>query len=61
MVNITSIELTSLREQLTQEQMLVSKYQQLSKQTPDGNLKKKYEDIAQKHQKHFDTLFSIIS
>ena len=61
MMNITSIELTSIREQLTQEQNLVAKYQHLAKQTPDGNLKKKYEDIAQKHQKHFDTLFNIIS
>ena len=60
MTNLTSAELTAIREQLNQEQNLVAKYHACAKQTQDEALKKKFESIADKHQKHFDTLFAML-
>ncbi|MBQ8859556.1 MAG: ferritin-like domain-containing protein [Clostridia bacterium] len=58
MAEITSKELTSLSDLLSCEQLLVTKYKDYATCTTDPALKTKYEQIAAKHQQHFDMLFS---
>ena len=58
MASLTSKELTALEDQLTIEQNVISKYKMYSQTAVDSEIKNKCECIAQKHQKHYDTLVS---
>ena len=56
MASLTSKELTALEDQLTIEQNVISKYKMYSQTAVDSEIKNKCECIANKHQKHYDTL-----
>ncbi|MFI3114652.1 MAG: spore coat protein [Clostridia bacterium] len=56
MPNLSAKELTALGEQLGLEQMLVAKFQAMSNQSTDSQIKQKLSDIATKHQSHYDQL-----
>ena len=58
MAHITSKELMGLGDQLAVEQNLVAKFKAYAAVTEDTALKSKYEQIAQKHQRHYDELFA---
>ena len=58
MAQITSKELSALSDLLTMEQNLVAKYKEYAVQATDSTLKNQYEQIAQRHQRHFDELYS---
>ena len=58
MAQITSKELSGLSDQLAVEQNLVAKFKAYASATDDTALKNKYEQIAQKHQRHYDELYS---
>ena len=58
MAQITSKELSGISDQLAIEQNLIAKFKSYSQQTQDAALKAKYDDIAQKHQKHFEALYA---
>lgn len=58
MAQITSKELSALSDLLTMEDNLVAKYKQFACDTSDSNLKNQYEQLAQRHQRHYDELFS---
>ncbi len=58
MAEITSKELSSLSDLLSCEQLMVTKYKDYACATNDPALKTKYEQIAAKHQQHFDMLYS---
>ncbi len=58
MAQITSKELSGIADQLTMEQTLIAKFKNYAQMTDDMVLKSKYEDIAQKHQKHFEALYA---
>lgn len=58
MAQITGKELSALSDLLTMEQNLVAKYKSYANQTTDSVLKDRYEQIAQRHQRHFDELYS---
>ncbi|NLK38636.1 MAG: hypothetical protein GX303_00105 [Clostridiales bacterium] len=58
MAQITSKELSGISDQLAIEQNLIAKFKNYAETTQDTTLKAKYNDIAQKHQKHFDALYS---
>ena len=60
MPNITSKELTALEDQLNIEQMLVKKYRSCSNMFTDTVLKSKCEQIASKHQEHYNTLLKYL-
>ena len=60
METLTSTELKNLREQLTQEENLIAKYRFYACETQDEELRSKYEEIAERHQKHFNTLYTLI-
>ena len=54
--NLSAKELTALEDQLGIEQNLTNKYNFYAQNCQDANLKKKIEDVAKKHQEHFDAL-----
>jgi len=58
MVSLTSKELTALEDQLTMEQNIISKYKMYSQTAVDSEIKDKCNCIADKHQRHYDTLIS---
>lgn len=58
MANLTTKELSAIEDQLSTEQTLVKKYQLYAQSSSDPQLKAKCEQIAAKHQSHFDRLIS---
>ena len=61
MATLTAKELTAIEDQMGVEQNLVKKYKMYAQQTQDAQIKQKCDEIAQKHQCHFDTLMSHLS
>jgi len=57
-MNLTSKELTAIEDQLSSEATIVKKYRMYAQTCGDSQLKAKCEQIASKHQQHFDRLFS---
>ncbi len=58
MAQITCKELSALSDLLTMEQNLVAKYTHFAEKTENPELSNCYRQIAQKHQRHFDELYS---
>lgn len=61
MPNLSAKELTALGEQLGLEQMLVAKFCAMSNQSNDPQIKQKLQDIANKHQCHYDELKTFLN
>ena len=61
MANLTSKELSSLEDQLGAELLLIKKYKSYASLTSDPQIKTKYEQIAGKHQNHFDRLMGFLN
>ncbi|MDL2234238.1 spore coat protein [Ruminococcaceae bacterium OttesenSCG-928-L11] len=61
MSNLTSKELTAIEDQLGIEENLVKKYKMYAGACQDPQLKTKCEEIAAKHQSHFNTLMTHLS
>ena len=57
MAQITSKELSAISDLLTVEENLIAKYKCYAAEANDAALKNQYEQIAQKHQRHFDQLY----
>lgn len=57
MAQITCKELSALSDLLTMEENLVAKYKTYAAQATDSVLKNEYEQIAARHQRHFDELY----
>ena len=60
MANLTSKELTALEDQLGYEQTLVKKYQAMACLCNDTAIQKELNDIAAKHQQHFNSLMTFL-
>ena len=58
MAQITSKELGALSDLLTMEKNLTAKYQQTAAEATDSTLKNHYEQMAMRHQTHYDELLS---
>ncbi len=58
---LTTKELSSLEEQLEQEQLLVKKFKMYSEGCTDPQLKQKCEQIAARHQDHYTRLLNHIN
>lgn len=56
MANLTSKELSAISDQLGIEQNLIKKYNMYAQTSADQCIKTKCEQIAQKHQNHYNTL-----
>ena len=58
MAQITTKELSALSDLLTMEENMTAKYRQTAEQTADATLKNHYEQMAMRHQTHYDELLS---
>ena len=56
MINLTSKELTLLSEQLGGEQLLVKRFRDAATNCTDPQFKQQFEQIADRHQQHYNTL-----
>lgn len=61
MANLTSKELSALEDELGAELLLVKKYKSYASLTADPQIKTQYEQIAGKHQNHFDRLMGFLN
>lgn len=57
MKQITEKELAGLSELLNEEELLIHKFEMLASHCEDAEVKAKFEDIANKHQSHFNALY----
>lgn len=61
MSKLTEKELSALEDTLSAEQMVIKKYQTYAMLCNDPQLKARCEEIAKKHQQHFDRLMSYLN
>lgn len=61
MANLSEKELSMLNDSLNEEEQLVKKFQMLAQHTNDMEISSKFEEIADRHQKHFNDLYSLLS
>ena len=60
MENLTTKELTALEDQIGCEEMLVKKYETMAGMCADANIRREFEDIAQRHRGHFNSLVGFL-
>ena len=60
MAQITAKELSAISDLLSVEENLISKYKAYAAETCDSVLKNQYEQMVQRHQRHFDELYLIL-
>ena len=60
MANLTSKELTGIEEQLNAESMLIKKNKTYAKMCSDPEIRSKCEQIAAKHQNHYNSLLQLL-
>lgn len=60
MAQLSEKELATLQDLLADEELLVKKFKMLAEHSADQEVKTKYEQISQKHQNHFNTLYALI-
>lgn len=58
MTQLTEKELSSIHSLLSEEELLIKKFKMLANQTSDEEIKSKFEEISNKHQGHFNALYS---
>ena len=58
MAKITEKELTMLGELMSMEGVMCGKCQSMAQYAQDSALKDRYTQMAQRHQRHFDELYS---
>ena len=61
MSKLSERELSSLNALLSEEELLVKKFQYLADQAADSSIKSEMQDIATRHQSHFNKLYSHLS
>jgi len=57
MSQLSEKELSAINELLHEEELLTKKFKMLAQHSEDQEIKSKFEDIAQKHQSHFNMLY----
>jgi hypothetical protein len=60
MANLRTKELSGIEDQLKCEQNLICKCRSYAENVGDLALKSKFDEIAQKHQQHYDKLYSLL-
>jgi len=61
MANLSAKELSAIQDHLGVEQNLIKKYNMFAQSSADQCIKTKFEQIATRHQQHYDTLLSHLS
>ena len=57
MSSISEKELLALNDLLGEEELLIKKFKMLANHAEDEEIKDKFEQISERHQKHFDSLY----
>lgn len=60
MIQLSEKELSTLQDLLSDEELLVKKFQMLAQQSEDAEVKAKYERISKQHQGHFNALYAYL-
>ena len=60
MGTLSEKELSLVNDSLSEEELLVKKYQMLASQAQDQEISSKFEQIAQRHQSHFNDIFHLL-
>lgn len=60
MGTLSEKELSMINDALSEEDLLVKKYQLLASQTRDQEISSKFEQVAQRHQQHFNDIFALL-
>ena len=58
MAQLSEKELGTINDLISEEGLLVKKFQMLAKQTEDAEIKTKYERISNQHQGHLNALYA---
>lgn len=58
---ISEKELFALNDLLNEEELLIKKFQMLAGHSEDPEVKSKFNEISNKHQEHFNRLYSKLS
>ena len=61
MSTLTEKELSTIKDLLSAEELLVKKFKMLAEHADKAELKNQMESIAQKHQGHFNELYQKLS
>ena len=61
MSHLSEKELSSIQELLADEDLLVKKFKMLAENAQDEKVRSKMMEISNKHQEHFNELFSKLS
>ena len=61
MTQLSEKELSTIKDLLSEEELLVKKFKMLAEHAETQQLKCKMEDIADKHQGHFNELYQKLS
>ncbi len=61
MSQLSEKELSALNDLLSEEELLVKKFQMLASHATDTTVKNEMEDISQRHQSHFNKLYNHLS
>lgn len=60
MEQLSEKELSLINDSLNEEELLVKKYQNLASQTSDHEISQKFQQISQKHQGHFNSIYELL-
>lgn len=60
MATLTTKELSGIEDQLKAEQNIICKLSHFANSTQDGQLKSKLNEMASRHQQHYDKLYSLL-
>ena len=58
MRNLSEKELSALNDLLSEEELLVKKFQMLAGHAQDANVRAEMEEISKRHQSHFNKLYN---
>lgn len=61
MANLSEKELSFLEDQLNAEQLLIKKFKAIAAEASDQEIKTCCDQIACKHQQHFDTMMGFLN
>ena len=61
MAQLSEKELASIQELLADEDLLVKKFKMLAEHAQDSQVKEKMLEISDKHQEHFNEIYSHLS
>jgi rubrerythrin len=60
MHQLSEKELSALNDLLSDEELLVKKFQMLASHADDSEIKQKFEQISRQHQGHFNALYEYV-